>query len=54
VVWSYRFFNIQLFENAASLKKVMEKVLMEKGRLKRFTAVDDAVKYLQSRKKQKK
>ena len=40
-------------EMIVASKKVMEKVLIEKGRLKRFTAIDDAVKYLQSRQKQK-
>lgn len=40
-------------EMIVASKKVMEKVLIEKGRLKRFTTVDDAIEYLQSRKKQK-
>ena len=39
-------------EMIVASKKVMEKVLIEKGRLKRFTAIDDAVEYLQSRQKQ--
>lgn len=40
-------------EMIVASKKVMEKVLIEKGRLKRFTTIDDAIKYLQSRQKQK-
>jgi len=38
----------------SSSNKAMEKLLIEAGRLKRFTAIDDAVKYLQSRQNQKK
>lgn len=35
-------------EMLGSSNKAMEKLLTEAGRLKRFTAIDDAMKYLQS------
>ena len=39
-------------EMLGSSNKAMEKLLIEAGRLKRFTAIDDAMKYLQSLEKQ--
>lgn len=38
------FLVFSFLEMIVASKKVMEKVLIEKGRLKRFTAIDDAVK----------
>ena len=42
------FLVFSFLEMLGSSNKAMEKLLIEAGRLKRFTAIDDAMKYLQS------